>query len=280
MRSPSPTYFEPSDCLSAAHSGAAFNALRGSTSWRGTTSRAPSSIILVYRSLGHSPALDSPLPVVLPYSCCRGWGFFFPSLGGTPRTWPPSGLLPEARRSPLGSKNHRYNIQCPMYQTNGLLLSGCRRCTRACPVLRQSGWPRADHPDHTHCVKARGDVVWRVRVNQPTGLGHVLTDLNRAPWGSPVGTRACEVKPLSKGDIGTVGVQSRGASAPTVCPLARPVERPVDRGPVRSTGPTRGGYLCVRGVHVHDNCGRHDDDDVSGKQPPGASFCARGWAAA
>ena len=78
--------------------------------------------------------------------------------------------------------------------------------------------------------------MWRVRVNQPTGLGHVLTDLNRAPWGSPVGTRACEVKPLSRGDIGTVGVQSRGASAPTVCPLARPVERLCGSGacPIRS----------------------------------------------
>ena len=124
---------------------------------------------------------------------------------------------------------------------------GCRTCTRACPVLRQSGWPRADHPDHTQCVTARGDVVWRVRVNQPTGLGHVLTDLNRAPWGSPVGTRACEVKPLSRGDIGTVGVQSRGASAPTVCPLARPVERSVDRGPVRSAVPNTGGIsMCWR----------------------------------
>ena len=105
MRSPSPTYFEPSDCLSAAHSGAAFNALRGSTSWRGTTSRAPSSIILVYRSLGHSPALDSPLPVVLPYSCCRSWRTQVSSLAvwrrtntaceeGPFHTWPLSGNAP------------------------------------------------------------------------------------------------------------------------------------------------------------------------------------------
>ena len=169
-----------------------------------------------------------------------------------------------------------------MYHEHGLLLSGCRRCTRACPVLRQSGWPRADHPDHTHCVTARGDVVWRVRVNQPTGLGHVLTDLNRAPWGSPVGTRACEVKPLSRGDIGTVGVQSRGASAPTVCPLARPVESAADRGPVRSVLQTEAGDIyelavstCMITVAVMMMMMM---SAVS--SPPGASFCTRGWATA